>query len=1045
MNIYKKSVIFCLALFMMPAGVDAQNISGYVKSTSNQPIADVVITSPGCQIVLTDKDGHFLINGYIPGNAIKIWHDGYYTQNQYVYKQGNACLSVHLIEEHKTRYNETVVSPAGLQDNKFSSSAITNINTKDFNLGSLSIDNVFKGDVPGLLVTNKSGMTGEGSYLSLRGIRSLLAETSPLVVINGIPYMPDENVSQIIGGYSRSVFEAFNNLDISNITVLKGSEAAVYGSLGANGVILIETKQPSETDMNTHISFSAVYGTNWNSKRIPLMDSQNYRSYLEDIGLTYYSNMENFFNDFTFLSDPKANHSYLYKYDTDWQNQIYRTSNTSDYLFRVEGGDNIAKYNISLGYLNDQGTLKNTKTQRYNAQINANVLVSKKFQINANVNAAFMRGQYQEQGLSYETNPLLAACRRSPLLSPYSSDMYGSLIDEYSTYDYGAITNEDFEVSNPLAIVNLLQGKNRQYDINAKVGFLYHPTHALQFTGAFGLYYNYNQEQIFIPGKTSNDIVPIFDQYGKAYNSARVGTDHTFNIFYTLGGNYKWEINKDHTFNFGLNTQTIWDSYEYDAAFGRNSDNDYYQTLGDAQTLGKYFSGYNDKWNWLFFQAYADYTYRDLLHLSINGSYDGASSIGEDATRMSFYPLAKAVLSAKHFAALERIDWLNQFDINAGYGVSGNSRFSSKFGKYYYTSRPYQTIAGIIRATVPNTKLKAERDYNLDLGLQTSMLNNRVQLKFNYYNTQAHDVLLNGSHSVILGTSPYYSNDGKISSKGVEISLNIEPVLTHNFKWYIGGTLTTLNNKIKSLGDFSQIISTLSDDAEIISKVGENPYAFYGYKTQGVFVTTADAEAASLVNQSGVAYKAGDVHYVDMNNDHIINDEDRVILGSATPKFYGDVFTRFEYKNFALDMTFTYTSGNKAYNAVRRITESGLDLSNQATSMERRWSMEGQVTDIPRVSYGDEVGNNDFSDRWIENASYIKLHDVTLSYAWKKPLLKFIQGGTLYVTGQNLFCITDYLGLDPEFSYSYSSVMQGVDYGKVCAPRSVKLGINLKF
>lgn len=1045
MNKYIKGVVFCLGLFLASTVVRAQKISGYVKSTSNQPVSDAVITSPGCKIVLTDQNGYFVMDGYVPGNAIKIWHDGYYVQNQYIYKKGKVSLSVHLIEDDKNRYNETVLLREGSQDKPFIGSCVTNINTKDFSLGSLSIDRVLKSEVPGLLVTNKSGMTGEGAYISLRGIRSLLAETSPLLVINGIPYMPDKNVSQIVGGYSRSAFEAFNNLDISNITVLKGSDAAAYGSLGANGVILIETKQPSETDMNTRISFSAVYGTNWNSKRIPLMDSQNYKSYLEDIGLTYYSNMESFFNDFTFLSDPNASHSYLYKYDTDWQKQIYRTSNTSDYLFRVEGGDNIAKYNISLGYLNDEGTLKNTKTQRYNAQINANVLVSKKFQINANVNAAFMRGQYQEQGLSYETNPLLAAYRRSPLLSPNASDMYGNLIDEYSTYYYGAITNEDFEVSNPLAIVNLLQGKNRQYDINAKAGFVYHPIHALQFTGAFGIYYNYNQEQAFIPGKTSKEIVPVFDQYGKAYNSARIGTDHTFNMYYSLGGNYKWEINNTHILNFGLKTQTLWNSYEYDAAFGRNSDNDYYQTLGDAQALGKYFSGYNDKWNWLSFQAYTDYTYRNLFYLSAGASYDGASSVGDDATRMTFYPVAKAVLSASHFPVLESAGWLNRLDLNAGYGVSGNSRFSSKYGKYYYTSSPYQTIAGIIRATVPNTRLKAERDYNLDLGLQAAFLNNRIQLKFAYYNTQAHDVLLNGSHSSILGTSPYYSNDGKISSKGVELSLNIEPVLIRNFKWYFGGTLTTLNNKIKSLGDFTQIISTLADHAEIISRVGEDPYAFYGYKAQGVFVTTADAEAASLVNQSGVAYKAGDVHYVDMNNDHIINDADRVVLGSSAPAIYGDIFTRLEYKNIALDMTFTYSSGNKAYNAIRRMTESGLDFSNQATSVERRWSMEGQVTDIPRVSYGDKVGNNDFSDRWIEDASYIKLHDVTLSYTWNKALWKFIQGGTFYVTGQNLFCITGYLGQDPEFSYSNSSLLQGVDYGKVCAPRSIKLGINLKF
>ena len=144
-------------------------------------------------------------------------------------------------------------------------------------------------------------------------------------------------------------------------------------------------------------------------------------------------------------------------------------------------------------------------------------------------------------------------------------------------------------------------------------------------------------------------------------------------------------------------------------------------------------------------------------------------------------------------------------------------------------------------------------------------------------------------------------------------------------------------------------------------------------------------------------------------------------------------------------MTFAYSVGNKAYNAVRRITESGKDFSNQSTSLQRRWSMEGQQTDIPRVRYNDVVGNNAFSDRWIEDAGYLKLRDVTLSYTWNKPLLNFLQGGTIFVTGQNLVCFTKYLGTDPEFSYSYSPLMQGVDYAKVTAPRAFKVGVNLRF
>ena len=411
---------------------------------------------------------------------------------------------------------------------------------------------------------------------------------------------------------------------------------------------------------------------------------------------------------------------------------------------------------------------------------------------------------------------------------------------------------------------------------------------------------------------------------------------------------------------------------------------------------------------------------------------------------MSFYPAADVVLMAKNLPALHRMEWLDQLNVFANLTYTGNSRFSSKYGKYYYTSNPYQTISGIVRGNVPSTAIKAERDRTLNVGFDVALLHHRLNVGAAYYNTLATDVLISGNRSPILGSSAYYSNEAEMTSKGFELTLSASPVYTKDFKWTIGGTLTTLTNKVKSLGTLSEIVSALSDDAQIITKVNENPYSFYGLKALGVFKTTAEAEAANL-SANGQKFQAGDVHYYDKNGDGVIDNDDRVNIGSAAPDFFGSFFTRFEYRHFALDMTFAYSMGNDAYNAVRRITESASDFSNQATSINRRWLMEGQDTDIPRIRYNDRVGNNAFSDRWIEDASYIKLRDITLSYTWDKPIWNFIQGGVVFITGQNLFCLTDYLGLDPEFAYSYSPLMQGIDYAKATAPRSVRFGVNLKF
>lgn len=1044
MKIRNKILVTLLAAGLSASAFAQQKVTGTVLNAQNKPIENAVITSAGCKTVRSAADGSFTIEGVKDNGTINVWSAGYFSQTQNIKGADVSNLKVLLIDSKLTRYNETTVLPWGIVDDK-DVAGVDNVNVKDFGEGAISIDNAMKQGFTGLQVKTKSGMTGEGAYMQLRGVNSLAAETNPLIVINGVPYMPDQNLSDIIGGYSRGIFQSLNIQDIRNITVLKGAEAAAYGSLGGNGVIMIETQQATSDDMNTRISFSAIAGMNFNNSRIPLMNAAQYKSYLSDMGLSYYGNQEQFFKDFTFLSDPEANQSYLYQYDTNYQDEIMRNSSTMDYLFRVEGGDNIAKYNISLGYLGDNGTMKNTHTDRYNAQINASVLVSKKVEILTSINTAYLTGQYQEQGMSRETSPLLTSYRRSPLLSPMASDMYGNLISRYSSYYYGAIKNSDFIASNPLAIVNTLNTKNRQYDLNAKLQLIYRPIQNLTLSGTVGMYYNYNQEEAFIPGIDNNDIAPLFDQYGQADNSVRVGTNHTFNMYFGLDATYNLKINELNKVMFNLGWQSVIDSYEYDAAFGRNSANDFYQTMGDAQSLGKYFSGYNNKWNWMGFHARAAYTWASFFKAGVTASVDGSSAIGKDVARMNFYPAVDLTFMLKELSLLKNVDLINKLDVYANYAITGNSRFSSKFGKYYYTSQPFMTIAGIIRNNIPNTTLKAEQDNTLNVGIEASLLRNRLQFGVNYFDTDARDVLINTVHTSVLGTSPYYNNDGSIKSRGFEISASGSPIQTNDFRWTLGGTLSTLKNEVKSLGQVSQNITTLSDGAEIITRVGENPYSFYGYKALGVFSTTQEAEAANLQSRSGVKYQAGDVHYQDINKDGIINDDDKVILGSATPDFFGSFFTRFEYKGFALDATFTYSQGNEAYNAVRRITESGKDFSNQSTSLVRRWSMEGQQTDIPRVSYGDAVGNNDFSSRWIEDASFLKLANITFSYNWTKPLWKFIQSGTAFISADNLLCFSSYLGLDPEFSFSYSPVMQGVDYGKLNAPKSVKIGVNLKF
>ncbi len=643
-----------------------------------------------------------------------------------------------------------------------------------------------------------------------------------------------------------------------------------------------------------------------------------------------------------------------------------------------------------------------------------------------------------------ETNPLLAAYKRAPLLSPYKSDMYGDLLETYSSYYFGANTNTDFIVSNPLAIIHTASEEVRQYDVNMKIQLAYKPTNHLALNAALGLYYNYDQQGVFIPGVNNSDIVPIFDTYGEAANTVRQGVATTFNMFYNVNAAYTNKFDRM-LVDLRLGGQVLTTSNEYDMGSGRNTANDFYQTLGDVNGIGVFFSGYTSAWNWLNAYARAAFTWDDYLNMAFNVSTDGASSTGKDTQRMGVYPSGSVMLMAKQLSLFRDMDFFNKVNLWADYGLTGNSRFSGNYGKYFYTSRPYQMIAGIIRANVPNTKIKWEENRRANLGLDLAMWKNRVNLSAAAYINRATDVLMLSNTSSAYGTSLHYSNDAAITSRGYDISLQVAPVYNKNFKWIIGGSVSALNNKVSSLGNEDMLVSTLSDDAAIITKVGENPYSFYGYEVEGVFSTISEAKEANLKNSNGIAYEAGDMHYVDQNTDGIINHKDRVILGSATPDLFGTLYNRFEYRGLALDVTWGYSLGNEAYNATRRYLESADDFGNQSKALLRRWTMDGQMTDIPRANYGDVIGNNDFSERWIEDASYLKLRDVTLSYTFKTPLWKVFQGGTVYVAGQNLLCFTNYLGADPEFAYSYTPIMQGVDYAKVAMPRTVKLGVNLNF
>lgn len=1045
MNKYKIILIIFLSVFgfvNMKAQKGGMKISGTVVSSyGNRPLSDAVITLSGMDETVTcDSIGRFVVENVPAKTRVSVWCPGFYTKEEPV--AGRGYLHIVLIPEDMKGYTDQVTLPSvGIVKQTVKQTNLTSVHKGELNLNMTDVEQGFR-NIPGLALISKGGLSIEGHYFNLRGANTMVANATPLIVVNGIPYMPDMNESGIIGGYSKNIFSVLNVQDIENITVLKGADAALYGSMGSNGVIMIETDKA--TDLDTKVEFIGQYGLSWNNATLPVLGVNDYKSLMGNIALTKYEDMSDALTAFPFLKeDPDYYYNYLYNNNTDWQDLIYKNAFVTDNVLKIKGGDAIARYDFSIGVKNKQGVVEETNSTKYYARMNADVNLSKKVKLLSTISFGYTNNRVAEQGMVLETNPILTALRKGPLFSPYNKDSENNLLPDFASIrDTDGNLIENNSVSNPLSVVNDVEMKQHAYDVLMNAGLVYTINGNWNLRANFGLNYNLNQEDAFVPGMSITTIMPLEAQLAK--NTIRSAEGTTLNTYYALELGYQKVLANIHTISAAAGGQVAMNSVDYNAGSGWNTANDYYKTLNNVQAIGRSYFGYINKWNWMNYHLSAKYNYNHQLFAGINLSADGSSAIGADAARMQVYPAVNVAWSVSN-SLLKNLSQLDNLNLRAEYVMTGNSRFASTIGEYYYLNRVFKGLSGLVRAGIPNTKITPELTNTFNVGVDFAMLNNRVMLTVDYFNSKSSDLVMPAEISSVYGTNYMYRNLGEVTNRGFEIGAQIGLIQNRDLKWYIGGTFSTCENEVKSLGGETDMVLSMSDGSAVISKVGQPLYSFYGYQTDGVFATDAAVEEAgkdgkALTNAIGVPFAAGDMHFVDQNNDGKIDEEDRVNLGNALPDFYGTFYTSVQYKGLEVSATFGYSKGNKMYNAVRRTMESMSDFSNQLTSVSRRWMADGQITDIPRAAYGDPMENNRFSDRWIEDASYLKLKELMVSYKFK-----LFGGTTVFVAAENLFTATDYLGLDPETMYSYDSSMRGFDYGKIANPTSVKFGFKVQF
>ena len=899
-----------------------------------------------------------------------------------------------------------------------------------------SVGDFLQGRVAGLNSVRKSGVPGAGAYLSLRGFSSLYATNKPLIIVDGMIYDDEDYGSGIIQNTSSSPLENIDVKDIENITVLK-DDSSLYGTKGANGVLIINTTRP--TELSTKIDFTMYGAVNQEPDQLPVMGSDAYRTHISQLETTRGLSQDQISN-LPYMNDDKTSLGY-YKHhnDTNRQDQVFKSSVSQNYFLKVRGGDNIAKYGLSVGYLNNKGIIEDTESNRYSTRLNASLRLTEKLTVDANMSFINNIQEQRNQGFAYTTSPLYLAVTKSPFLA-------SNVIVEDGKISPNLADVDDFNVSNPRAIIDNGIGTNKNYRFFGNLNFKYTINDSWNVNSIFGITFNKERETFFVPDKGVTDII-LPTAIGKNSSGSEV---QILNTLYTdTYANYLKKFKNDHRLDVRFGFRTQGNRSETDLGLGYNSPTDDFTSVSSGSNLLRQVGGSLGQWNWLNIYANANYNYRDKYFATASYAVDGSSRFGDDSSNGdNKYSLMTSITGAWLVSSENFMKNSKTFDylkLRATIGESGNDDIGNFAAQKYYISQNLLGIQGLVRGNISNPDLQWETVKKFNVGADLGLFNEHLNVSLDFFSKKTEDMLI---YETILETSGFnyvVSNSGSMKTVGAELSLNSRIVNAPDVTFDLGLNLATYANKVLSLPNGN--IYTQFGGATYITEVGNDANSFYGLKTNGVYSTTSDAQSDGLsrrlTNGELVPFKGGDMRFTDANGDKVIDDKDRMVIGNPNPDLTGSFTANFTYKRFTLQGLFNFSVGNDLYNGVRYNLEKMSGYENQSIAVENRWRAEGHQTDMPKATWGDPMGNASFSDRWIEDGSYLRLKTLVLGYDFNVEKMNYIKAIKIYATANNLFTLTDYLGYDPEFSATSSIFGQGADIGLTPQFRTFQLGLRL--
>lgn len=995
MPISRLRMMVCLIGMLLPMCMFAQQITvqGVVKDQTGETVIGASVMEKGTTNgTITGIDGDFSLN-MSPNGTLVVSFVGYKTQEVQV--KGQKQLQV-VLSEDAEMLDEVVVIGYGTMKKSDLTGAVSSIGNKDIKDSPVSnLGQAIQGKISGVQIVD-AGKPGDNVSIKIRGLGSI-NNCDPLVVIDGVP--TDLGLSSL------------NMADVERLDVLKDASAtAIYGSRGANGVVMITTKRGTEG--KGKLAVSANYSFQ-NATNVPsLLNAAQYAELSNDMMVNSGRN-----------PNPEwANPSELGA-GTDWMDELLRTGVMQNYTVSYSGGNEKSHYYVSGGFLDQSGIVKSVNYRRFTFQSNSDAQVLKWLKFSNNITFS---ADTKKSG-SYNIGDALKAL---PIYPVKNEDGSWSGPDGNSEW-YGSTRN-------PIGPTELNKSQTDGYNFLANLTAELTFTKWLKFKSTFG----YDAKFWFI------------DNFTPKYNWKPTPTEETSRYksdnksFTYLWDNY---FLFDHTFAekhrvglmAGMSAQ--WNTNDYLNAQKNVFMFDNVHEMDNGEEM--YAIGGNEtEWALLSYMARVNYSYEDRYLLTATIRRDGSSRFGKKH-RWGTFPSVSVAWRASQEKWFPKNDYINDLKVRAGYGVTGSQ---ASVGNYSYLASyntsvyPFGISSGnqtaLVSSTFANPYIHWEEVAQTNIGFDASLFNSRVMFSFDAYLKETRDMLVKASIPITSGfedTTTTYTNAGKVRNQGIEMSLHTIN-LTGELGWETNLTATYNKNKIKDLNsDVPYYINQINNSYVTMLAKDYPINVFYGYVTDGIFQNQSEVNTHAV--QPGA--EPGDIRFRDLNNDGVINDSDRTVIGNPNPSWLFSMNNSLSYKGFELSVFLQGIAGNKIYNA-NNIDNTGMAAAyNQTTDVLKRWQGEGTSNSMPRAVFGDPNQNTRVSDRFVENGSYLRLKNITLSYTFPKQWLQKaqIENARLSLSCENVATITGYSGFDPEVG------INGIDQNRYPISRTFSLGLNFNF